>query len=110
PAPLAYGEQDEQDAEGQLDGQDGGRGGGLRLGRMAARAQDDGGDHHDQAGQPAEDDPQALPGALLGAQDEDESRERERLESDREPGEQKVEYQGAPSARGQPGIIGRARR
>ena len=75
----------------------------LRPGRMAAGRQDDGGDHDHQAGQPAEDERQALAGALVGAQDQDEGRERKRLEGDREPGEQKVEYHAAASAR-----VGRA--
>ena len=98
PALLPHGEQDEHGAEGQLDGQARGRRSGLRFGRLVPGRQEDGGDHHNQAGQPAEDERQPLPGALLGAQDQDEGRERKRLEGDREPDEQQVKYHAAAAS------------
>ena len=92
PAPLTQRDQDQHHAQGQLDDQRGGRWRGGRPGRLAAGDQDDRGDHHDQARQPAEDERQALPGPPLSAQDQDEGRDRKGLKGDREPDDQKINY------------------
>ena len=69
------------------------------LGGLPPRRQEDRGNHGDQAGQPAQDERQSLPGALLGAQDQDEGYEREWFEGDPEPDEHQVKYHAAPRAR-----------
>jgi len=45
-----------------------------------------------QASQPAQDERQALPDALLRGQDQDEGRDREGLKGDREPDEHKIKH------------------
>jgi hypothetical protein len=64
----------------------------VRLGWTVSGGQEDRGDHRDQAGQPAEDERQALPDTPLSAQGQDEGGQRKRLEGDPEPDEDKVEY------------------
>ena len=98
PAALTHRDQDQHDPQGQFDGQDGVRRRGPRLGRLASRQQDDAGDHYDQARQPAKDEGQALPGAPVRAEDQDERGQRERLERNGEADEQKVEYHAATAA------------
>jgi hypothetical protein len=90
--PLPDGVQDQRDPQRQLDGQGGGRRCRARLGRLAPGEQEHGGDDHDQAGQPAQNERQALPGALLGAQDQQERDQREGLKGDAQADEDKVKY------------------
>jgi hypothetical protein len=61
-------------------------------GRLAPGEQHHGGDHHDQAGQPAQDEGEAFPGALLGAQDQQERDERKGLKGDAQADEDEVNY------------------
>src|ERR1700728_107938 len=89
---LPDGVEDQRDAQGQFDGQDRGRGRGGRRGWLAPGEQDHGADHHDQAGQPAQDEGQAFPGALLRAQDQQERDEREGLKRDAQADQEQVKY------------------
>jgi hypothetical protein len=64
---------------------------GLRLGRLVPGGQEDPGDDHDQAGQPAEDEGQALDDAALRAEQQDESGDGEWFQGDAQADEQQIE-------------------